>query len=701
MMLVFFNFPLSAPLYAADPLENLPNNNQPEVPALGSQNDPPQNNLSGGSGDPDNPLSPVQPQGMMLMGSSPGTVTVLPGRPNIKSVGYNANGRTRYPGYVRFIPVDNNTFGYAYDLGAAPGATVDIVIGKTGSVMNLSGGYEMRLKRENKNPATGGIAAITIVFRDNTGKEYSERIQLSADYQNYAFDLSGKNINAAAISEIILRQTYEDIAVATYQEDRRGQIFVNVGGLEVQHGIDGTTLDTAALTQLPQSTGVSARGFIRGAHTVPGYITLLNEVNGTRGFRYDVGGSDGAVVQTNLWPPTGGVLALGATFVMAMKNSGNGAKALLRFKDIAGKVREFVLNLTDAYQNFVMNLEDPLDPANGFDYGHITQVDIEVTRALSRARRGQIDFYIPRSQEDPFTDVVPVIDSIQVTSSGAGVVNFELVPGAAIYHVQIAKDANFTDILHEGYPQNPLEPFQINQSGTYYARVRGSKNINVTVGPVTKWKSQSFSADVIYDKKPVVDSAATNAGGVTEIMYSPVPGAIVYHVQVATDAAFTNIVHEGYPSGAFENVNLGQDSTYYVRVRGSTSTDLNLGYVSQWSDAFEFIRDMTNRNINPDSDLDSADITNLPNGQAGAPRVTSVGPGSDATDAAQATERGVIVTYNTGTAGWAGGGFSYDDFTTTPQETGNLSAMTQLIFGIRGDADSVKFEIVDDAGKSD
>jgi ribosomal protein S28E/S33 len=71
--------------------------------------------------------------------------------------------------------------------------------------------------------------------------------------------------------------------------------------------------------------------------------------------------------------------------------------------------------------------------------------------------------------------------------------------------------------------------------------------------------------------------------------------------------------------------------------------------------------------------------------------------GNPTTVAAQ--PRGALISYDTNVGGWAGGGFVFDDYLTVPVETQDLSEFSELVFGLKGDANAVKFEIVDDQNR--
>lgn len=95
----------------------------------------------------------------------------------------------------------------------------------------------------------------------------------------------------------------------------------------------------------------------------------------------------------------------------------------------------------------------------------------------------------------------------------------------------------------------------------------------------------------------------------------------------------------------------------------------------------------------PQSNLSTANITVLP----GDPQKNHVAPpGADSSGAG--TPRGMFLNYTTGTPGWAGGGYSYDNFSTTTIETGDISQYQNLRFGLKGDPSQVKFEVLDAFG---
>lgn len=627
----------------------------------------------------------------------------LAGRPEVHVEGYNGDGRTEFPGYATFKAFNENQFSYRYDLGASSQATVDVLIAREGASSDLSEGpFVMLLKRINADPNLEGIEELSVIFRDAGGQEMEFRAVLSAQFAGYEFDLNDPEFDAAQVTQIILRQTNADINPEQGMEDRRGEICVQVGNLDIPVVTDDAGFDHDLLTPFPEGTQVSSTGLIRGIGTLPGFVTLLEPDGEIQSFRYDVGGSEGAVVQTTLMPPEGEVFELGQSFVMAMKNDGNGADALVRLKDTNGEEREFVLNLSDTFQNFSMSLAALTAAVDDFNFNSVDLITIELDRQLSPERLGRIDFYLPIVQPDPFLQLMPEFISAQADPLGGVSLQFTELANAAIYQVQVARDAAFTDIVHEGFPVIPPENLTLNTSGNFFARVRGSKSLQVETGPLSQFSETfQFQVERIMDQRPVLNSVTTDAEtGITRIDFSALSGAGIYQVLVSRNTDFTDIVHQGFPSGNFDTVNLETNGIYFVRVRGAIDGDgFNDGRVSHFSDIFGFERDFTERILRPSEPLTPDDITALP-GNLG---ITSLGSGGNSSDLATATDRGVNVTYNTGTegnsGGFAGGGFTYDDFSTEAIETGDLSGLSELRFGIKGDAASnVKFEIVTDTG---
>jgi len=96
----------------------------------------------------------------------------------------------------------------------------------------------------------------------------------------------------------------------------------------------------------------------------------------------------------------------------------------------------------------------------------------------------------------------------------------------------------------------------------------------------------------------------------------------------------------------------------------------------------------------PNPLLTTAQLSGFP----GAAFITRVAPEGNATAVTQ-TARGMSLQYRTGIEGWAGGGFSFDDFGTPFIEIQDLGSLDSLRFGLQGDAPRVKLELVDSSDR--
>ena len=105
----------------------------------------------------------------------------------------------------------------------------------------------------------------------------------------------------------------------------------------------------------------------------------------------------------------------------------------------------------------------------------------------------------------------------------------------------------------------------------------------------------------------------------------------------------------------------------------------------------------TGGTLNQSDVLDTGDISGIPNGIAGYPVSARVAPDGN-TSTVSDTARGIKFNYNTSVGGFAGAGFNYDNFGTGSIETGDLSDLSQLTFGLKGNIGTVKFEIEDKNG---
>jgi len=143
------------------------------------------------------------------------------------------------------------------------------------------------------------------------------------------------------------------------------------------------------------------------------------------------------------------------------------------------------------------------------------------------------------------------------------------------------------------------------------------------------------------------------------------------------------------PMSSLQGINLAKVRLMYFIVEGENQTgDLAINFD---------IEPAATSPINPSTTLTTADITRLP--ETPSLDITTVSP-SGASYTVIRENRGMTFRYqtSTGNAQWVGAGFTYDDFSTesTSIETGDLSGLKELRFGLRGTTDRVKLELVDD-----
>ncbi len=104
--------------------------------------------------------------------------------------------------------------------------------------------------------------------------------------------------------------------------------------------------------------------------------------------------------------------------------------------------------------------------------------------------------------------------------------------------------------------------------------------------------------------------------------------------------------------------------------------------------------------LSPSTVLSPMDIPALPKGAIGDPVPAYAGASGSPAISYKADDRGLVMNYSAADGPYAGLGLSYNDFATGPVETADLSAQSQLIFGLKGNTSSVKLEIQDSTGAS-
>lgn len=148
-----------------------------------------------------------------------------------------------------------------------------------------------------------------------------------------------------------------------------------------------------------------------------------------------------------------------------------------------------------------------------------------------------------------------------------GNLNWQGVAGAATYDVQLSLNGTFTNFVinQTGVVGTSLAYANLLGKTSYYWRARAVKT-----GSTSDW---SAIGQFTTHLAPVVLSApVNNAKGqniASSIQWNTLNGADTYGYQIATDNAFTNIVHQGTtPSLTAAYTGFNYNTVYYWRVRG-------------------------------------------------------------------------------------------------------------------------------------
>ncbi|HYE57300.1 MAG TPA: hypothetical protein VD948_02295, partial [Rhodothermales bacterium] len=155
------------------------------------------------------------------------------------------------------------------------------------------------------------------------------------------------------------------------------------------------------------------------------------------------------------------------------------------------------------------------------------------------------------------------------------------VPGATGYEVEVATDADFTNVVtrQAGLTVTSLTLSGLASNTAYFWRVRGT----VGGGAGAYSAVRSFTTVVAPPGAPTLSAPAEGATGVSAsptLTWAAVTGATGYEVQVATDAAFASVVksQSGITATSFAVTGLANNTTYYWRVRAGNTAGL-----SDWS----------------------------------------------------------------------------------------------------------------------
>ncbi|HPI21363.1 MAG TPA: hypothetical protein PKY56_13440, partial [Candidatus Kapabacteria bacterium] len=187
----------------------------------------------------------------------------------------------------------------------------------------------------------------------------------------------------------------------------------------------------------------------------------------------------------------------------------------------------------------------------------------------------------------------PLNKSVQVVTSPTFL--WLDVANAITYSIQIATDANFTNIAFEengitGTSFNLPIGSELEFVTQYWWRIKAHGEGNCNSYWSNKW-TFTTEGNVV---PPVLISPTDNATGVFSyptLTWVPSPGAVYYHIQIATDEYFNDLVYdtENIPTSQFFARALELENTYYWRVMGYNSV-----VYSDWSEEWTFTTTATN-----------------------------------------------------------------------------------------------------------
>ena len=188
--------------------------------------------------------------------------------------------------------------------------------------------------------------------------------------------------------------------------------------------------------------------------------------------------------------------------------------------------------------------------------------------------------------EPPATAVLISPANASVNQSISLTLQWNAASRAERYRIELAKDSLFSNIVYTDTGTTNLSaPVSgLDYLTKYFWRVKG-KN----VGGESDWSViNSFTTIIEKPALPVLASPANNATGVVQpvtLVWQKSLRADKYHVQVASDDAFTNIVSEtsNLTDSTLTLSTLQPLATYYWRVEAS-----NIGGTSGFTSAYKF-----------------------------------------------------------------------------------------------------------------
>ena len=265
---------------------------------------------------------------------------------------------------------------------------------------------------------------------------------------------------------------------------------------------------------------------------------------------------------------------------------------------------------TERTDNYRLQVATDPDFSNiAIDQDGITATSFDVTdleyqteyywRVSGSNAAGQGEWSVTRNFSTLFVPPAPVPVSPENGAEGLlSTVTFqwEETERSDNYRLQIATDADFSNTVfdQEGIPSTSIEVEDLDYQTVHYWRVSGSNFAGQGAWSVTR----NF-ATLYVPPAPVPLSPENGAEGLLSTVtfqWEETERTDSYHLQIATDAAFSNTVfdQEDIPSTSIEVEDLDYQTIHYWRIRG-----MNVAGHGEWST----VRNFTTLFVPPAPDL--------------------------------------------------------------------------------------------------
>ena len=185
----------------------------------------------------------------------------------------------------------------------------------------------------------------------------------------------------------------------------------------------------------------------------------------------------------------------------------------------------------------------------------------------------------------------PVNNSAGISVSGR--LNWQILPGATIYTIQIASDSTFykIDTSSAGIGFNYFDFSGFHNSTIYYWRVKGgNSDVKGEWSPVWSFKTMIKTPVLSLPKNNVVNVSPT-----PNISWEPISESELYQVDVSTSVDFSKpFISQEVRNNSLKLNTLNYNSTYYWRVRAKDNK-----YYGNWSEIRVFTVQPENILVSP------------------------------------------------------------------------------------------------------